>query len=78
MSEKNKKGIFRKTVVFCPVCRSTNVIKKMAPMALPNLGALAPINLCKDCGFQDKIFPEINEDDENNLEKIKKIFKKKK
>jgi C4-type Zn-finger protein len=75
---KKKKSAFGKTIVFCPICKSTNIIKKMAPMALPHIGAFAPINLCKDCGFQDTIFPEINEDDENKIEKLKKIFRRKK
>lgn len=78
--QKSEKGynFIGKTIVFCPKCKSTDVIKKLAPMAIPNFGALAQMNLCNDCGFQDKIFPEIDEGDKDILGKIQKIFKKKK
>lgn len=75
--EENQKSFFMRDIVFCPKCRSTNIIKKMAPMAIPNIAALGQMNFCQSCGFQDKIFPEINENDKDKLEKLRKFFKKK-
>lgn len=76
-SEKPGQRLVGKTLVFCPKCKSTDVVRRMAAAAVPNIGALLQINVCQDCGFQDRIFPEIDENDKEILEKIQKIFKKK-
>lgn len=76
--QENPKKSFVRTIAFCPKCKSTNIIRRMAPAAIPNIGALWQMNVCNDCGFQDKIFPEIDEGNEDILEKVQKIFKKKK
>ena len=74
MKSKNKS----RSLVFCPKCKTTNTFKRLAPSIIPNFGALLQINVCRDCGFEDKIFPEIDEDDKEILDKVQKIFKKKK
>ena len=77
LKEETQKTYFLRNIIFCPKCRSTNIIKKLMPEAIPNLGALSQTNVCQDCGFQDRIFPEIDENDKNILNKLQKIFKKK-
>lgn len=76
-TEADQKTFFLRNIVFCPQCKSTNSIKKMAPVGIANIGALGQMNICKDCGFEDKIFPEISENDKDKLEKLHKFFKKK-
>ena len=49
----------------------------MAPSGFPNVGALLQASVCKECGFQDNIFPEIDENDKEILAKVQKIFRKK-
>ena len=58
--DENQKTYFLRNIVFCPKCHSTNIIKKLAPVGIPNVAALGQMNYCQDCGFQDKIFPEIS------------------
>ena len=74
---KPEHGMIRKILVFCPKCKSTNVNRIMAPSGFPNFGALLQASICNDCGFQDKIFPEIDESDKEILIKVQKIFRKK-
>jgi len=79
-SEKFKEGeqktYFLKSIVFCPKCKSTDVVKQMDAAGVPNVGALIQMNICQNCGFQNRIFPEISEDEVNHLEKLRKGFKK--
>lgn len=55
MIEKENKEQERR---FCPKCKSENVEVGVAPVGIPNLAALGPINKCLDCGFEAMIFPE--------------------
>lgn len=74
---KNPKTYFLRNIVFCPKCKSTDIVKKLEPVGLPNFGALSQMNVCNSCGFQDRIFPEISENDKDMLSKLKKAFRKK-
>jgi len=74
---KPEHSMIRKTLVFCPKCKSTDVIRKMAPVGIPNIIAIGQMNFCNACGFQDNIFPEIDENDKEILSKVQKIFNKK-
>lgn len=67
-----------RTIVFCPKCKSTNVNKIMSPSGFPNVGALLQASVCKDCGFQDNIFPEIDENNKDILRKAQTIFRRRK
>ena len=59
MAKENKKHTGNKFVKFCPRCKSINIsLDKSNPL----FGAAGlPANyICKDCGYNRRVFPEIN------------------
>lgn len=57
IDEKLESKPKEREIRFCPKCKSENVEIGIAPVGIPNIAALGPINKCLDCGFKSMIFP---------------------